>query len=374
MTADPHWALSVAVSEEFLNALAVGGIGEGIVAPELRQHFSLPMMGAVDLSVAMTIVAVEFSMRAEHDGRLHARVHATGELTVHGDSMMPAFPGLARVHADVLVAPRIELRADRSFGAVLALSTSELLSMALDGIDGMDVDVEIQAQMGQLLFAAVGADLFAGLAEGLGDVGLELAASDAEVFAELGVVTGEAEVRVDDGYLIVGLRAADDVEGHAEIAPTEGTRLGVGVAAGALTTLVNRLAGDTLGMQLPVELDVIAGERRVGGRIRNERLLHSSVIPDLRPGLRYTVRPRLVGDEIELSLREVWVELPYMPSVVNQVSRFFGGVASRAPLSVKFPASASVPVRPDSDRVMHVRVEALDIATDGVSLVVAAEF
>jgi hypothetical protein len=38
------------------------------------------------------------------------------------------------------------------------------------------------------------------------------------------------------------------------------------------------------------------------------------------------------------------------------------------------PASVSVPVRPDSDRLMRASVESLDVATDGVSLVVAAEF
>lgn len=372
MSGESHWALSVAVSEEFLNALALSGIGEGIEAPPLRQTFNLPMLGPIDLSVAMTITAVEFSMRAEHDQRLHARVHATGELTVHGDSMMPAFPGLARVHGDVLVAPRIELSADGGFTAVLALSTSELIAMGFDGIDGVDVDSEIQAQMGQMLFAAVGADLFAGLSAGLGDVGLELAPDAAAVIGEMGVVAGPADVEVRDGSLIVGLRATEHLEGHAAIAPTEGTSLGVGIAAGALTTLFNRLAYDALGMQLPVEFDVIAAERRVGGRIRNERLLPS--LPDVRPGLRYTVRPRLFGDEIELTLREVWVELPYVPSIVNQTSRFFGGIASRAPLSVKVPAGVSMKVRPDSERQVHLTTEALEIGTGGVSLVVSATF
>ena len=372
---DRHWALSIAVSEEFLNTLAVNGIGDGIVAPDFRETFSLPMIGELDLSVSMSIVAVVFSMRAEHDHRLHARVHATGAVAVHGESMMPAFPGLVRVHADVLVAPHVTRGADGSFTAVLDLVGSELLGMALDGIDGMEADVEVQAQMGQLLFAAVGGDLFTGLAEGLGNVGLELSPDDALLLSELGLAAGPADVMIDAGHLIVGLPAIAGLDGHADIQPPSGSRLGVGVASGALTTLVNRLAAESIGMQLPLDLDVVAGDRRVGGRIRNERLLGpSSILPDLRPGLRYTVRPRLVGDQIELSLREVWIELPLMPSMVNRVSRFFGGAASRAPLSVTVPAEVSVPVSPDSDRVMTLRVESLDIAADGVSLVVAAAF
>ena len=382
-----HWALSAVVSEEFLNTLARNGIGDGIAAAEFRQQFHLPMMGSLDLSIAMVIVEVRFEMRETNDDRLHAIIRATGDIGFHGETMMPALPGLARVRGEVLVRPRVELRPDGRFVAILDLAGSELIAMTLEAIDGIEANAEAQAQMGQLLFAAVGGELFEGLAGQLGSIGLELGPTEAHVLTELGVRPSPADVRMSDGSMTVGLPAVAGLEGNAHVqmggAEDDGgggigvRRIGsrgvaIGVAAGALGALATRLAADTLGVPLPFEVDVIARDDRVGTRFRNQRLVESSFLPDLRPGLRSTVRTLLVGDQLELSLREAWVELPLVPPAINRLNRWFGGVAALAPLNVSIPARGSIPVRPDSEVKLDVRITELDVGRDGVTFVVEA--
>src|SRR5690606_18461332 len=146
-----------------LNELAAAGVGDGIEVAELRNVFQLPMMGPLELAVRMTIVGVSFTMLADHDGALLGQVRATGEVEVLGDTPMAVLPGRARVRGDVLVRPIVELRADGSFVAILDLTGSELIGMELEGIDGLDADAGAQAQMSQMLFAAVGGELFEGL-------------------------------------------------------------------------------------------------------------------------------------------------------------------------------------------------------------------
>lgn len=369
---DRHWALSVVVSEEFLNSLARNGIGDGIAAAELRQQFNLPMLGSIDLSIGMVIVGVTFQMLENNVDRLQATIRATGAITFHGDTPMPPLPGLARVRGEVMVRPRIELQPDGRFIAVLDLAGSELLGMAFEGIDGIESNVEAQEMMGQMLFAAVGGDLFEGLAQQMGSIGLELEPEQGYVFAELGVRPAPADIEMHHGAMTVGLPAVSGLEGRAAAERVNGQRLGVGVAAGALSALTNRLAADAMGAPLPFELDVIARDHRVGARVRNQRLVDSSWLPDLRPGLRSTVRPRLVDDRLELSLREAWVELPFVPPAVNRLNRFFGGVASLAPLSVSIPTQASIPVRPESAATLDLSIVGLEIERDGVAFIVEA--
>ena len=371
-TTDRHWALSVVVSEEFLNTLARNGIGDGIAAAELRQQFNLPMLGSIDLSIGMVIVEVTFQMIEENLDRLHATIRATGDIRFHGDTMMPPLPGLARVRGEVLVRPRIELQPDGRFLAILDLAGSELVGMAFEGIDGIEADAEAQEMMGQMLFAAVGGELFEGLAEQMGSVGLELDPEQGVVFGELGVHPAPADIEMHHGAMTVGLPAVAGLEGRAAAERVSGPRLGVGVAAGALSALANRLAADAIGAPLPFEFDVVARDDRVGARVRNQRLVDSPYLPDLRPGLRSTVRPRLAHGRLELSLREAWVELPLVPAAINRFNRFLGGVASLAPLTVSIPAHTSVPVRPDSDATLDVSIIGLEVERDGVAFVVEA--
>lgn len=369
---ESRWALSAVVTEEFLNALARSGIGEGVEAGEVRQSFDLPLLGHLDLGVTMTIVGVSFHMSPEHGDRLLATISATGEVTFHGDTPMPALPGRARVRGDVLVRPKVELRPDGGFVAVLDLPGSHLQSMSFDGIEGIETDADAQEMMGQMLFAAVGGELFEAMAVQMGPLGLELAADQALLFEELGVRPGPADVEIHDGAMTVALPAVEELEGHAGVEPPSGTSLAVGVAAGALTALANRLAAEAAGAPLPFDLDVVARDDRVGARLRNRRLVDLPFLPDLRPGLRSTVRPRLVGDQLELHLREAWVELPFVPPVVNRFNRMVGGVASLAPLGVTVPARGDIPVRPDSDHSLSVRIADLTVQRDGVTFVVEA--
>ena len=369
---DHHWALSAVVSEEFLNTLARNGIGDGIEAAELRQQFNLPLLGSIDLSIGMVIVEVSFQMLEEHGDRLLATIRATGAVTFHGDTLIPPLPGLARVRGDVLVRPRVELHPDGRFIAILDLAGSELVGMTFEGIDGIEADAEAQAMMGQMLFAAVGGELFEGLADQMGSVGLELEPEQGHVFRELGVHPAPADIEVHQGAMTVGLPAVPGLEGRADAERVSGHRVGVGVAAGALSALANRLAADAIGTPLPFEFDVIARDDRVGARVRNQRLVDSPYLPDLRPGFRSTVRPRLVGGNLELSLREAWVELPLVPAAVNRLNRFFVGVASLAPLNVSIPAHTTIPVRPDSDATLAMSIVGLEVERDGVAFVVEA--
>ncbi len=283
---------------------------------------------------------------------------------------MPSFPGAALVRGEVMVAPTVELRPDGSFVALLDLASSELVAMHFDGIDGMDGDADAQAMMGQMLFQSVGGELFGGLAQQLGSVGLELTAEEAEVFAMLGVAEGPADIVVSHGSLVVGLCALESLDGHAALRPVEGRRLGVGIASGALAELAMHAATRAVGVPMPFAVEFDTTDRRVGGRVRSRRLVDLPFLPDLRTGVRYTVRPRLLGDHIELSLREAWLELPFVPPIVNDLNRFMGGVASRAPLSVKVPATVTVPVRPDSETTMTMTVVELEITDGGVLVLV----
>lgn len=373
MRSVPSWAVTGVITERFLNELAAEGIGDGVEVPGFRSTFQLPMMGPVEISVEMTIVEVTFRMLAADGGRLRATVRAIGHLTFHGENPMPPFPGPARVAGEVLVDPEIELRRDGSFIARLDLPGSELVAMHFEGIDGVEADATATAQMGEMLLATVGGELFGGLAERLGHVGLELDAVDAEPFAEVGVEVGPADVEVTDGHLLIGLRAVAGLAGSARHVDVGDHAIGVGLAAGSLVRVVRRAAREQLGRELPFDLELTTERDHIGGRVRSTRLVNSEAIPDLRTGLRYTLRSELVDGAVEISLREAWLELPLVPSFINDLNRRVGGLVSLAPLGIRLPASAEVPVRPGSDRTMSMHLRDLDVADDGVHAVVAAE-
>jgi len=373
-------AVALSIPVEFLNTLARHGIGDGVEVPELRDVVQMPMMGPMELRVAMTIVGVSFEMRAGDRGRLRATVSAAASVEILGDLPMLMMPGLVRVSGEVLVEPIVELRDDGSFAAYLDLPNSELIATHFDGIDGVEADADAAAQMGQMLFATVGGDLFGALSDNLGTLGLELAPEQGVIVAELGVATGRAEIRVRSGSMEVGLPAVEHLDGSASPAAVHGPCVGVGVASGAIGALVTALAQQQTGLaHLPFQLDVSTSEDRVGGRVRSSRLVSSSLIPDLRPGVSYTVEPRLTDDHVELLLREVWLELPLVPGVINRLNRWVGGVATRTvaplvgPLTVRVPARVEVPARPDSDVTMSVAVRSVHLDDDGVQAVLAAD-
>ena len=250
-----HWALAAAVTEEFLNHLAAEAIGPGLPPNELRQEFNIPMLGPVDLTVRLQIVSVRFTMRAEDEGKLRATIGARGEVEFNGDMAMPPLPGAAIVNGEVLVDPIVEFKPSGRFRAVLDLKNSQLIGMGFEGFEGVDTDADMAAQMGNMLFAAVGGELFEALAAGMDTTGLELEPSEGQYLSELGVAFGSAEFAIEDGLMTVGLPALPGVEGRAEPTPVFGHRLGVAIAAGALTSLVNQLASPQLGL-LRFEIDL----------------------------------------------------------------------------------------------------------------------
>lgn len=375
---EPTWALSLTVPETLLNELAQAGVGDGIEVAAFRNVFQLPMMGPLELAVSMTITGVRFAMKAEHPEALLATVHAAGRVEVLGDSPMPVLPGVARVRGDVLVRPIVELTDDGRFVAVLDLPNGELIDMALEGIEGLEADADAQAQLSQMLFAAVGGELFEGLAANLGQVGIDLDAEQSELVRRMGVRPGPADLTVRDGHLVVGLPATHDIVGTAEEVPVRGGGVGVGLSATALEVLTVAAASAQLPGVVPLEVDIETSARRVGARVRSTRLVGSPLLPDLRSSFRTTLRPRLVGDEIEVSLREAWVEVPHVvpvvPDVLNRFNRFVGGAVSRAQLAVRLPAKVTVPVRPESDRQVTLAVTDLEVDRAGVTARVEASF
>lgn len=369
--AGERWALSLGVTDEVLNLAAAFYIGDGIAAGELNRRFTLPLMGEVDLSLALTITGVEFTSSPDHDGRLHASIRAAGSVDFGAGAAMPALPGRALVRADVLVSPRVELRPDGRFVAALDLEGAELLRTVIEGIEGSEVDPGTAAVMGDMLFASIGGDIFSGLAAQMGRIGIELEPHQAQPLVDLGVRAAPGDVVIDEGHMTVGLIAVDSVEGHA-IAPLRpGQDVVVGLASGSLTQLALRLAEDSLGVPLPFEVDLQTHSSEVAARIRNRRLTSLGFLPDLRTGVRASVAARLLDDRIELSPREAWVELPLVPSFVNRFNQALGSLASLTPFQVSLPAKVSVPI--DDSTTVAVRATELAMRPDGVVCVLEAD-
>lgn len=372
-------AVALVIPAEFLNTLAEHGIGDGVEAPELRDTFQLPMMGPMEVSVGMTITGVAFQMRSGDRGRLRATVRASGALKFHGDFPMEV-PGLVRVSGDVLVEPIIELREDNTFVAYLDLANSELIATRFEGIDGVEHDAEAAAQMSEMMFAAVGGDLFGAMAENMGTLGMELGPEEGVVLAELGVAPGRAEIRIRPGRMEVGMAAVEGLDGAAVDVPVQGPCIGVGIASGSVSALAMGLVEQRAGVsRLPFEFDVRTTDDEIDGRLRSTRLVHSSLIPDLRPAVNCAVEPRLVDERIEMQIRAAWLDLPLVPRAVNRFNRWLGGMAARAlgpvtgPLTVRMPARLEVPARPDSDITMWMAVRSLQVDGDGVEAVIAAD-
>jgi len=92
------------------------------------------------------------------------------------------------------------------------------------------------------------------------------------------------------------------------------------------------------------------------------------LIPDLRPGLHYSVVPRLLGEFLELVATEVWVELPFVPAPINRLSRLLGGAASLAPLKVRVPSTMTIPLHPELGTSMVVRISRVATVAEGITL------
>lgn len=362
------YAFSITLAEEFLNEMSRSGIGDGFSAAEVVHTLELPMMGPMELKVGLTITEVTFQMREEDQGRLHATVRAEGAVQVLGEVPMQPLPGAAHLRAEVLVAPHVELREDGSFAAVLDLVNCEMLSVTLERIAGVETTSIMQEQLGQLLISTIGGDLFQGLAAAMDTVGLELDSAVGSLLHMLGCSVGVANLEVLDGHLLLGIHGVDDLDGHARHVSGTGEAVSVTVASGVFPPLFQLLASGALGVDLPFEADFRSEHKQLSGRIRNTRLVEHPLIPDLRPGLHYSVVPRLRGEFLELVATEVWVELPFVPAPINRLSRLLGGAASLAPLKVRVPSTMTIPLHPELGTSMVVRISRVATVAEGITL------
>jgi len=389
-----RWALCAAVTEEMLNDLMVFAVGEGVSLEPVTTDVALPAMGDVRLKVVLTVTGGTFDLRADDGGRARVVVDATGVVDVaavdfEGDSapvspMLPSGPIPIPIRVAALVDPVVELHDDLTVRAGLDVGGGELIGVSVPddtaAPDGIDPAAWMpMTQMFNMLFASMGTQLWESLGEHVGVVGSELGSDVGAILADLGVAVGRAEVSVGSGLLTVGLPAAEDVIGRATPSPVAGKRVAVSVAQSGVHRLAALLIPLALGPRpLPFEIEVDLGEQSVRGRLRQTRIL-SERIPDLRMSLRTDIRPRLTGGRLELSLRAAWVELPSLfggfglTGAINDMSRRVGGLASFAPLNLRFPAVIPVPLGTTGDDgtpdTLGVRIDDLRVTGDGVGVV-----
>lgn len=384
------WALCASVTEDLLNDLVLFAVGDGVVLEPLEQQLALPAMGEVLLGLGLTITGGRFDLRGDDGGRARVVVTADGDVslrsaTYDGDvtdaapGAFPTSPAPIPVRVEALVDPVFELHADRTVTVGLDLQGAELVSLSVDGDSPMPDGVDPAAwtamtQMTDLMFASMGDGLFASLGEHVGTVGNELGPDVGTVLWDLGVAAGRADARVSSGIVSLGLPARDGVVGRAAPVPLAGRRLGVALARSAVDHLARMLLSRAVGgLPMPFELEVDLGDQRVGGTIRQTRLL-SERFPDLRTSVRTEVRPRLVRGRLELTVQAAWVEMPsIVPSFVNDLSRRVGGLAGLAPLRFRLPGTIDVPVVAGSDDTLAVRVDDLRVTADGVGVVLALD-
>ena len=370
-----------------LNLLVLFGVGAGVPLDPVETNVTLPGMGEVRLGLALTVTGAEFDLRADDGGRARVVVRAMGDVSVRSSDMegdttdaaatgglpVPQVPIPVRVEA--LVDPFMELHADRNVSVGLDLEAGELVSLSVDpdvpAPEGMaDGAWSGLVQMAGMMFSMMGDGLFDTLGQHVGRISADLGQEVGTMMSDLGVATGPASVSISSGLMSFALPATDEVVGTAEPVPVAGTRVGLGLASSGVDHLARELLARAIGdLPLPFELEVDLGEQQVGAALRQTRLI-SERFPDLRSAVRTEVRPRLVGGRLELSVRAAWLELPpFLPGLVNQLSRRLGGLASLAPLNFRFPATVQAPLVPGSDDTVPIVVDDLRVTADGVGVV-----
>ncbi len=387
-----RWALCASVPEELLNELVLVAVGGGVALEPLDTSLTLPGMGEVDVRLQLTVNGGQFELRADDGGRARVVVTADGDVQTRsatyegtvdqapglgGPMGVPTPPAPIPVRVEALVHPVLEVHPDHTVTIGLDLSEAELISLQADHDAPVPEHVDPDAWAGILqvfgmVFGMLGPSLFASLGEHVGTVGTDLGPDVGAALVELGVDLGRADVNVASGLISFGLAATDEVRGRAQPVPIAGRRIGIGMANSVVAhltqKLLERVSGD---LPLPFEVDVDLGEQRVGGRVRQSRLLPEP-FPDLRTALRTEIRPRLLRGRLELSVQSAWVELPpVLPSFLNQVSRRLGELVSLAPMRVNLPAQLDVPLIPDSTDTIPVEIDDLRVTTNGVGVVVA---
>ncbi|MGI9577956.1 MAG: hypothetical protein ACR2OH_07145 [Microthrixaceae bacterium] len=383
-----RWAVCASITDELLNDLAMIGLGDGFSMAPVEQEINLPAMGEVRLRLALTVTGVRFDLRSDDGGRARVTVLGSGDVSVKGSDYegdtigegalgMPEPPAPLPVELTALADPYFEFREDHTLSVGLDLNESELVSLDVDQAAELPDGVEPEAwagvlQMTSMMFNMMGHELFAGLGDAVGSVGLDLGDDVGMVLADLGVDRGVADTSVGSGVLSIGLPATEQTVGRALPVPVAGRRLGVSLARSGVDQLADQLLSRVVGgMPLPFEVELDLGERRIGGGIRQPRII-SERFPDLRSTMRTEVAVRLARGRLELAVKAAWLEWPsIVPSFVNAFNRRLGGLASIAPLQFKFPATVQVPLVPGSDDTLGVRVDDLRVSPDGVGLALA---
>ncbi len=372
-------AVTLAITDELLNDLAVIGLGDGVSMDPAQQEMNLPGMGEVVLSLALTVTGMSFDLRSDDSDRARITILGAGEVGVRtignvGGSVegMPESPAPLPVSLTCLVRPFLELRDDHTVSVGLDLRDAELVKLGVveggEPPEGVESDAWAGVlQMTSMMFAMMGDQLFDGLAESVSAVGIDLGSNIGDELARLGVDVGVAEVQVSSGVLTLALAARDEVEGRAVPVPVAGKRVGVGMAGSGVregvTMLLERAAG---GLVLPFELDVSLGEQQVRSSLKQQRL--AQWLPDLRSAVNTEVRVALMRGRLEVAVASAWLELPpVVPGFVNRFNRRIGSMLSLAPLKFRLPSTIDLPA---GDGVnVGIRVDDLRVGKDGVGVV-----
>ena len=385
-----RWAVWAAVTEDLLNDIVAMALGEGIPLERLEQQITLPAMGEVTLGLALTVTSVRFECRGDDDGRARVEVAGMGEVSVGGSDYegdrvsgaavgMPTPPAPIPVRLVAVCDPYVRVNDDHSVSFGLDLRGADMVSLGVD--DGAPVPEGVDAdawtgilQMTSMMFSSVGHDLFAGLGEAVGDIGIDLGSDVGTVLVDLGVDPGEGDAHVSSGMLSVGLPAGERVRGRAIPVPISGHRAAVSLATSGVDHLATQLLHSALGgLPAPVELDIDLLDRRVAAVLRQPRVV-SDRFPDLRSTMHTDVSVKLRGGRLEVALASAWVELPSLvPSFVNDFNRRVGELWSMAPIRYRLPKRLEIPLGGSGGTPLGVNVDDLrvDASGIGVALVLA---
>ncbi|MFV0318619.1 MAG: hypothetical protein ACK5O2_16855 [Microthrixaceae bacterium] len=381
------WAMWAAVTDEMLNDIVLMGIGAGVSLDPVEREINLPAMGEVRLRLALTVTGVSFECRADDDGRARVTVQGEGDVSARGTDYegdeasgaalgMPAPPAPLPVELKALCRPFFDLHEDHSISFGLNLRDAELVSLDVnrdaETPEGVDPDAWTGIlNMTSMMFTSVGEDLFAGLGEAVGTVGLDLGSDVGATLVELGVAPGAGDAQVSSGVISIGLPSAEDVEGRAVPVPIAGHRAAVSLASSGVNVLAAKVLERTLGgLPMPFEVELEMADRRIGALLRQPRVV-SDRFPDLRATMHTDVAVRLTGGRLEVGLAAAWLELPpVVPSFVNEFNRRVGELWSMAPVRFKLPKQIQVPVGDGDDRI-GVTIDDLRVDPSGVGAALA---
>lgn len=380
-----RWAIWAAVTQDLLNDIVAMALDEGVSLDEVEQQITLPAMGEVTLGLDLTVTSASFECRSDDDGRARVTVCGLGDVSVRGsdyegdrvsgESMgMPSPTAPLPVRLVALCDPYARVNDDHSVSFGLQLQGAELVSVDVDhdmpAPEGVQPDAWVgMLQMTSMMFSSVGEELFAGLGDAVGSVGVDLGSDVGTVLVELGVDLGEGDAHVSSGMLSIGLPASPRVRGRAEPVPISGHRAAVSLATSGVDHMASQLLQSALGdIPSPVELDVDLGDRRVAAMLRQPRVV-SDRFPDLRSSVHTDVSVQLRGGRIEVSLVSAWLELPSpVPSFVNDFNRRLGELWSMAPLRFRLPKRLEIPLGGSGGTTLGVHVDDLRVGSSGVGV------